>query len=357
MRNEVAIPARRFVALWLFSIAVLIFMIVVLGGLTRLTGSGLSMVDWRPLMGILPPLNEAEWLAVFADYQLYPEFQIYKPDMLLDEFKFLFYMEYFHRTLGRLIGIVFLLPFIVFLYKRCLSGRAIRRLSFLFFLGGMQGVVGWYMVKSGLVDIPRVSQYRLVLHLSMAILVFSLSLWYAFDLTVSPALADCEVLASLRGKLLGIIGILASQIISGGFVAGLKAGMIFNTWPTMDGRFIPQGLWNISPPHANFFENPVMVQFVHRNLALVVAICILYLFVRIRKRLTVTRNRVAWHMMAFCVVLQVSLGIGTLLERVPTSMASGHQTLALILWTLVLFICQQAHAAHGERNQDSTRAT
>lgn len=332
----IAPGARRYVAIWLYTVAVMIFAMVVLGGLTRLTESGLSMVDWQPLMGAIPPLNEADWQAVFHDYKQYPEYKLHNTHMTLSEFKFIFYMEYSHRVLGRLIGSVFLFPFLFFLFKRWLSARWIRRFTVLFVLGGLQGVVGWYMVKSGLVDVPHVSQYRLVLHLSMAILVFSLSLWYAFALRDPYPDADTKAMGALRSKLTLLLWIVGLQILTGGFVAGLKAGIVWYTW------LIPQGLFGSSTLIENLFENPITILFIHRCFAVVVATLVITATVRYHKVAASSQIRTAWYLLTALVAVQVSLGVSLIIMKVPVSLASAHQAVALLLWAVLLFLCRIA---------------
>lgn len=340
--------ARKQVVVWLFTVALLIFSMVILGGLTRLTDSGLSMVDWQPLMGAVPPLNEADWMAVFEDYKAYPEYQQHNKGMSLDEFKFIFFMEYSHRLLGRFIGLVFFFPFVYFLARKVLSGKMIRRFAVLFILGGLQGVIGWYMVKSGLVDMPRVSQYRLTLHLSMAILVFSMSIWYALDLIAPNSGQDRDALVGLRRFVLFMTTLTGLQITVGGFVAGLRAGRFFNTWPLMGDSFVPGGLLSTPTFMANFFENPVMVQFIHRNLALVVAALVLAFCVMGFRRFKSRHLRIGLVALAIMLVVQVKLGIMTLLMHVPVSLASAHQACALLLWAVLLYFCHQVgRASHA----------
>jgi len=335
--HDVKPIGRKYVANWLYVVAFLIFAMVILGGLTRLTGSGLSMVDWRPLMGTIPPLNDADWQSVFEDYQQYPEYQEHNTHMELSEFKFIFLMEYSHRVLGRTIGLVFFLPLAFFILRRWLSPPIMRRYLLLFVLGGMQGVVGWFMVKSGLVDVPRVSQYRLVMHFCMAILVLTLSLWYAFNLSF-PSKGNAA--PKIWHRAVALQALIGLQVVSGGFVAGLKAGFGFNTWPTMNGAWIPRGLMTLEPWYRNFFDNPVMVQFTHRYLALITAAAVLAFYFRYCSVAT-GRMRLGFHFLAGAVVLQVLLGITTLVMTIPTSLASLHQGGAMVLWSVMLLVCHQ----------------
>ncbi len=334
----IAPAGKKYVATWLYTIAVMIFAMVVLGGLTRLTGSGLSMVEWNPIMGAIPPLNHDAWEQAFSAYKAYPEYRLHNTHMELGEFKFIFMMEYSHRLLGRLIGTVFLLPLLFFLAKRWLKAPVIARFAFLFVLGGLQGVVGWYMVKSGLVDIPQVSQYRLVAHLSMAILVLSFSLWYAFALLPVPK-QDCGALTRQHRAVIGLIVLTGLQIFTGGFVAGLKAGPAHYTW------LIPQGLFAGHGLIENLFEQPITVLFIHRSLALIVAGALLLAAFRLRPALHQPALRRAWLVLGLLVGLQVSLGVLLLLLRVPISLASAHQAVAMLIWAVLLFLASHTSRA------------
>jgi len=332
---------KKTVAIWLYAIAFLIFAMVVLGGLTRLTGSGLSMVEWKVIMGVLPPANEAQWQEKFERYKQFPEYRHHNSDMTLTEFRFIYRMEYAHRLLGRFIGLAFFFPCLFFLLKKWLYAPMIRRAILLFALGGLQGVVGWLMVKSGLVDEPRVSQYRLTLHLALATLVLSLSLWYAFNLWFPRLPKDGPGLARLSRRTGGLLFLIGLQIASGGFVAGLKAGHAFNTFPTMNGRWIPGSLFSMKPWISNFFENQVTVQFVHRWLAMIVAAAILWFLFGTWRRFESGRIRKTYFLLAALLLTQVGLGIATLLLAVPVALGSVHQAIALLLWSAAVFLHHQ----------------
>ena len=341
MSYEVVPQGRKYVLTWLYAIAFLVLAMIILGGLTRLTGSGLSMVDWRPIMGAIPPIGEAAWLETFAKYKQFPEYQKVNAGMALSEFKFIFAMEYSHRLLGRAVGLVFFFPFIFFLYKRWMNGAMIKRGVFLFVLGGLQGLMGWYMVKSGLVDEPRVSQYRLVAHFSLAMLVFTLCLWYAFGLSRREYKGSRPELAQFKTFSLVSLALVGFQMISGGFVAGLDAGLAFNTWPDMNGQWIPAGLWSHTPWFSNFFDNMVMVQFFHRTSAYVVTAAVLIFFFRTRAELSRGSGGIAVFLLPLMLAIQVILGIATLLMRVPVSLGSLHQLGAVALWSVMLFLCHR----------------
>lgn len=328
----------RAIARWLILCAVLIFAMVILGGVTRLTGSGLSMVNWHPIHGVVPPLDDQQWLEEFANYQHSPEFQKINRSMTLDGFKQIFYFEYSHRILGRVIGLVFLLPFLYFFFKKRIKHGLAPRLLFMFVLGGLQGLLGWYMVKSGLVDNPHVSQYRLTAHLISAILIYGFIVWTALGLmnTSLRVPRAHSYYPGFRRAVHYLMLLLLTTIISGGFVAGLKAGLIFNTFPKMGDAWIPEGLLVVSPVYLNFFENMVTVQFDHRLLALSTAtFCLIYWLNSKRYRFDAATAS-SFNLVAFMVVLQVTLGISTLLLQVPVWLAASHQAGALLLFTALL---------------------
>lgn len=325
----------RHVALWLLICCGLVFIMVVLGGVTRLTGSGLSMVDWRPVMGWLPPLSDAEWLRTFEMYQLSPEFQKVNSHMDVHAFKGIFWLEYLHRLLGRTIGIVFLLPFLLFVARGAIALREWPRYLLMFLLGGLQGVLGWYMVKSGLVDNPHVSQYRLTAHLLAAILIYAYMFWVALSL-LFPAASDKDH-PWYRNTILLLCLVLVT-IVSGGFVAGLKAGEIYNTFPLMGNSLLPPGLLALEPVWRNAFDNMTTVQFDHRVLAISTFFGIVFYWLRARKADLPVRARPAANALLHTALLQVILGISTLLLSVPTVLAAAHQAVALLLFTVALFL-------------------
>jgi cytochrome c oxidase assembly protein subunit 15 len=329
----------RQLALWLMLCCAMVFAMVVLGGVTRLTGSGLSMVEWDPIFGVVPPLGEAQWDATFSLYKESPEYQKINAGMDLRGFKQIYWFEFAHRLLGRTIGVVFLIPFLYFLFAGRIRRPLIPKLATLFVLGGLQGVLGWYMVKSGLVDKPHVSQYRLTAHLAAALLIYAYMLWVALGLWTraerpgeSPAPRGLRRFAALLG---GLVFITA---LSGGFVAGLKAGFAYNTFPLMDGHWIPETMFLMSPVWHNFFENIATVQFDHRLLATLVFIGCVSFWLAARRYTLPVSARIGAHALLAAVVLQVTLGISTLLLHVPTPLASTHQAGALLLLTAVLFV-------------------
>lgn len=315
----------------------MVFATMVVGGVTRLTHSGLSIVEWQPLLGALPPLTDADWLTVFAKYQLSPEFQKVNHDMTLDGFKYIFWWEWTHRLLGRLIGIVFFLPWLYFVATRRLRGAlAIKVLGF-FVLGGLQGAMGWYMVKSGLVDDPRVSQYRLAAHLGLAFLVFGLMFWTALGL-LQPRQTNGAVPPRLTfTRRLGAVlsGLVFLMVLSGALVAGIHAGLAYNSFPLMHGHFVPPDIFVIEPLWLNFFSNMATVQFDHRLLAWALMLLIPWFALSAAAAAPAARRPAL--LLGLWLAVQVSLGIATLLLRVPVPLAAAHQAGAMVLFALLLW--------------------
>ena len=326
---------NRAVAIWLLICCGLVFAMVVLGGFTRLTGSGLSMVDWRPLMGWLPPLSDAEWQRVFELYQQSPEYLKVNSHMDVEAFKGIFWLEFLHRLLGRTIGIVFLLPGIFFFAKGYIKAAQWPKYLLMFILGGMQGVLGWYMVKSGLVDMPHVSQYRLTAHLVAAFIIYSYMFWVAMSLLFQN---NGNNKHPWYGKFLALTILTAVTIISGGFVAGLKAGKIYNTFPMMGEYWVPPGTMALEPFWRNFFDNMTTVQFDHRVLAITTLIVVIVFWFKARKSDLPARSRPAVNALLHTAILQVALGISTLLMSVPVILGATHQGVAMLLFTVSLYI-------------------
>ena len=327
---------NRAVAWWLLACCGLVFAMVVLGGFTRLTGSGLSIVDWRPLMGILPPLSDAEWHRVYDLYRQSPEYKLVNAGFGIEGFKSIFWLEYLHRLLGRLIGVVFFVPFVFFFVKGYVVRRQWPKYLLMFVLGGMQGLLGWYMVKSGLVDVPHVSQYRLTAHLVAAFIIYAYMFWVAMSL-LFPAPSDARP-HPWYGKTLGLFALVSITVISGGFVAGLKAGKIYNTFPMMGDHWIPPGLMALEPLWRNFFDNMVTAQFDHRLLAITTFVMVVAYWFRTRSADLPARARPAANALLHTVILQVALGIATLLFAVPVLLGAAHQGVAMILFTIALYL-------------------
>ncbi|MGD8840293.1 MAG: COX15/CtaA family protein [Gammaproteobacteria bacterium] len=328
----------RAVMRWLLLCLLLVFTMVLLGGATRLTESGLSMVTWHPT-GMMPPLDASQWQAEFERYQQYPEFQKINREMTLAGFKKIFWFEYSHRMLGRLIGIVFLLPFAWLWLRGRIKPKLVPRLAIIFVLGGLQGLLGWYMVKSGLVSDPRVSQYRLTAHLLSALLIYGFILWTVLNLAFPGSyrrLAESSV-PGWRKLALVLLFLLVVTISSGGFVAGLDAGLIYNTFPLMGGSLVPEGIGALQPWYLNPFENMVTVQFNHRWLALFTALLLLVWYLRGRSRFEDPAISRSFKLVGMMVIIQVSLGISTLLMQVPVSLGVLHQAGALLLLSALLY--------------------
>ncbi|MGB5247913.1 MAG: COX15/CtaA family protein [Woeseia sp.] len=324
------------VARWLLICCALVFAMVILGGVTRLTGSGLSMVDWRPVTGWLPPLSDAAWLAEFDKYQTSPEYQKENSHMDVHDFKGIFWLEYLHRLLGRIIGLAFLVPFVWFAVKGLIPRRDYPKYGLMFLLGGMQGVLGWYMVKSGLVDRPDVSQYRLTAHLLSAFLIYAFMFWVALSL-LYPA-AGTRVHERF-GRTLALTGLIIVTIVSGGFVAGLKAGKIYNTFPMMGDHWVPPGVFALEPAWRNFFDNMALVQFDHRVLAITTFLLIVAYWWSMRRIELPRRVKKAVNALLHTATLQVALGIATVMLVVPIPLAAAHQATAMLLFTVALYLC------------------
>jgi len=349
MRTDTTTVTRsihdRQIAGWLFVCCLMIYAMVVLGGVTRLTGSGLSMVEWDPIFGIIPPLDEPTWEATFELYKTSPEYRKINTGMDLHGFKSIYWFEYAHRLLGRTIGTVFLLPFLYFLYRGCIHRRLIPKLAGMFVLGGLQGLLGWYMVRSGLVDNPHVSQYRLTAHLGLAVLIYGWMLHVATGLWFGDS--DNRASTGLRRAIAALTGLVFLTILSGGFVAGLKAGFAYNTFPMMDGRLIPAAIFMLDPWWRNAFENIAMVQFDHRVLALLVFVLVLLLWGSSLRQSLAAHVRIGLHLLLAAVLLQVTLGISTLLLHVPVALASMHQAGALLVFTTLVFLNQRTLRRDG----------
>ena len=329
------VPAGA-VGWWLIACAVLVYAMVAVGGVTRLTGSGLSMVRWHPVSGTLPPIGAEAWRHEFDAYRASPEYRLVNRGMSLAQFKRIFWMEYAHRMLGRGVGIAFLLPFLVFLAMRAIPPPLIAPLAGVFILGGAQGVLGWYMVRSGLVDEPRVSQYRLAAHLSLAVLIYVYLLSLALHI-LDPGGSkerDATGRTGLARRLALVAGVsVLVTLVMGAFVAGLKAGHVYPTFPKMGGYWAPPGMFEAPPWWRNIFENPVTAQFTHRLLALASCLAVIAAWGASLGAGVSRRARFWAHASLAAVAVQVGLGIFTLLLHVPVPLAAGHQAGAIALLT------------------------
>ncbi len=335
------------VAGWLFIVAAMVFSMIVLGGITRLTQSGLSMVNWHPVTGWLPPLGQVEWDAVFAAYRESPEYLKVNQDMTLAGFKAIFWFEFAHRLLGRLIGAAFLVPMVVFGLKGWVDRRLAPKLIALFILGGLQGGLGWYMVKSGLIDRPDVSQYRLAAHLGLALVILAAMLWVAMGL-IEPQPSTAVPDKRLQRWVWGLLALIAVTALSGAFVAGLDAGLIYNTFPLMDGALVPEGLFGLSPFYLNFFEDILTVQFDHRLLAMTTFAAIMVFWRRAGKAALTPAQGLATKVLALVAVVQVGLGISTLVLVVPVPLAALHQTGALALLCVGVWLAHEFRSPGAE---------
>ena len=348
---------RRHLRVWLYGGATLTFLLLVIGGITRLTQSGLSIVDWQPLMGVFPPLGEAEWREAFARYQAYPEYQQLRRGMTLAEFRFIYFWEYLHRLTARVLGLAFLVPFAVFWMRGYFDRCLLRRVLLLFGLGALQGFMGWFMVRSGLVDDPRVSHYRLAAHLSLALVIFGYCLWLARDLAPREGGDAAHPRPESARWVWALGGLLALQIVWGAFVAGLDAGTIFNSFPQMGGRLVPPGMLRLDPAVRNAFENAATVQWIHRVLGTVLLAGAGAWAVRSGRRGGDARSILLGRVFAGLVAVQYGLGVLTLLHAVPVSLGVLHQATAVALlgvWLTWLHRLRGGRAA--ERSARASRA-
>ena len=341
--SKAVASGNRGVVAWLYVCCALVFAMVVVGGVTRLTHSGLSITEWQPIVGTLPPLTDAQWQEAFGKYRLTPEYRQVNAAMTLAEFKGIFWWEYVHRLLGRAIGLVFLIPFVCFVAARRVSPALAAKLGGIFALGALQGALGWYMVQSGLVDDPRVSPFRLTAHLGLAIAIFAALLWTALSLQAPQRAAlGTPSQRTTRRLAFGLLALVFVMMLSGGFVAGIRAGFAYNTFPLMNGRVVPAEILMLEPAWTNFFWNMATVQFDHRLLALIVATVTIVLW----RRLNTTpglpaRAATGGQLLLGMLAIQIALGIATLLYVVPLPLAALHQAGALLTFAFALNV---AHA-------------
>ncbi|MCC6867332.1 MAG: COX15/CtaA family protein [Burkholderiales bacterium] len=333
----------RAVAVWLLACCALVFAMIVVGGVTRLTHSGLSITEWQPIVGTLPPWSGADWEAAFAKYRATPEYQLVNHGMSLAEFQGIFWWEYFHRLLGRLIGVVFFVPLAWFALRRAIPAGYGGKLVGIFVLGGLQGAMGWYMVMSGLVDDPRVSQFRLTAHLLLAVVIFGAMLWVALSLLAPEPVRQAGArIRGLRRLAFLVAALVLLMIASGGFVAGIRAGFAYNTFPLMNGHVVPPEIMVIEPWWRNFFYNMATVQFDHRLVAYVLAVAVPALWWKLRATPEApARARAGAALLVGMLAVQIALGIATLVLVVPLSLAALHQAGAVIVFGLALNV---AHA-------------
>lgn len=329
MNNAGFWKGRTAVGLWLLAVAAVILGMVVIGGLTRLTGSGLSITQWKPIMGALPPLSDAEWADAFAKYRQIPQYLLQNSNMTLEGFKGIFWWEWTHRLLGRLVGVLFAVPFLWFAATGAIARRDWPRFVILFALGGLQGLIGWWMVQSGLETRVSVSQYRLAIHLGAAIILLGAMVWAALEY-LRPG--QSTGFSKRAGAFVGLVYL---QMLLGALVAGLHAGLIYNTWPDMNGRLLPEDPFFLSPWWLNFFENEGLVQFVHRIGAYVVAGAVAWVYVEGIK-LSGWAKKTA-KLAAALTAFQIFLGIATLLMMAPQFLAALHQVTAALLFCVAVW--------------------
>lgn len=328
---------HRQLAIWLLAVSALIVVLVVYGGWVRLTRSGLSIVEWNVVTGVVPPLSAAAWEGEFAKYRQTPEYQLVNYGMGLDEFKFIYYMEFGHRLLGRVAGLLFVVPLLYFLCRRAIPRAHIPIYLGIGLLFALQGLVGWLMVKSGLGDRPQVSHLRLTLHLGCAFALFAACLWQVFGY-LSPKAKARPVPRTVRCLCAGLFAAVCLQIAAGGLVAGLKAGHLSDTFPKMFGTWVPDGLWAMQPPLVNLLNNATTAHFQHRFFAFVVLGLALALWVAARR----TALKTGAGLTLCLVAVQIGLGIGTVVARMPLALASLHQAVAVALFAAALFLCHRS---------------
>jgi cytochrome c oxidase assembly protein subunit 15 len=349
--SSAAKSSRRPIRIWLAIVAAMIVCTLLVGGATRLTESGLSITEWKPVAGMIPPLSAQAWNEEFAAYKKIPQYREMNAGMSLPEFKTIFWWEWAHRLLARSIGAVFLLPFLYFLIRGGLGSGLKRRLWVLFALGGLQGAIGWWMVKSGLTVGTAVSQYRLAVHFLLALLIFSAIVWTMRSLAPRATKVVASARAALTSKIL--LGLVFLQLYFGALVAGLRAGKVFNTWPEIDGGFIPtaERLFFEQPWWRNFFDSTLTVQFTHRMIAYTLfTVALLHLVDVIRSKAAPAAIRgAAWLMAAMS--LQLVIGVFTLLHQVPISLGLLHQATAIVVLTLTLLQANRLHHAQSPVEQ------
>jgi cytochrome c oxidase assembly protein subunit 15 len=356
MTETPATTHTRAIKLWLYAVAALVLAMVLVGGATRLTESGLSITEWKPVVGVVPPLNESAWQAEFEKYQAIPQYRAMNSGMSLEQFKTIYWWEWTHRLLGRVVGAAFLLPFLFFLARGWVAPALRPRLWFIFALGALQGAVGWWMVASGLAERVEVSQYRLATHLLLACLIYVALIWTARTLPretgegehARPGEGSSGVW-HIRAGAVGLLALVLAQLYLGALVAGLRAGYAYNTWPLIDGAFVPQGarlFFNV-PLWRNFFENILTVQFDHRMLAYVIFIAALLHAIDVARSTKNHSARVGAFTLFAAVVLQMALGIATLLLVVPLPLALLHQAMAMLVLTAATAHAAQVGWARG----------
>jgi len=345
--DKLDVEAQKPIVAWLTLVGLMVFCMIIVGGATRLTHSGLSIVEWEPLVGTIPPLDQDDWDEVFDEYKTSPEYQQVNFGMSLDEFKVIFWWEYFHRLLGRLIGLVFFIPLLYFAIRRKINGSLAKRLFGIFVLGGLQGGMGWYMVASGLVDDPRVSQYRLTAHLGIAFLIFGAIVWTALSVMYPSKTNMSQPVRRMFRFAVAINVIIFLMVLSGGFVAGIRAGLAYNTWPLMGNSFIPPDIFILTPGWRNFFENMATVQFDHRIIAYVLAVLVPIFWFKVRRRDVSPQTVIATNTLLVLVFTQIVVGITTLLHHVPVTLGVAHQGIGSLVFVTSLWVTHSLISRRG----------
>jgi cytochrome c oxidase assembly protein subunit 15 len=331
------------IAIWLLICCALVFAMIVIGGVTRLTGSGLSIVEWQPIIGTIPPISQGDWEILLGKYRQIPQYEQINKGMTLDEFKGIFWWEYFHRLFGRLIGLVYFIPFIYFILRKQVDRLLGWKLLGIFALGALQGLMGWYMVMSGLADNVYVSQYRLTAHLGLALIIYAAMFWVATGL-LSPSnthFSDQISIHKLKRFAQTLAGLIFIMALSGGLVAGIHAGKAYNTFPLMDGFLIPPAMFVLEPWYRNFFDNITTVQFDHRLIAWLLIFSVPWFWLKARQLSLSKSTHLACHFLLLMLFIQVGLGITTLLLSVPLTFAAAHQAGAVLLFTASLWVCRK----------------
>lgn len=345
--DKLDVEAQKPVVAWLALVGLMVFCMIIVGGATRLTHSGLSIVEWEPLVGTIPPIDQEDWDEVFDEYKTSPEYQQVNFGMSLDEFKVIFWWEYFHRLLGRLIGLVFFIPLLYFAIRRKINGSLAKRLFGIFVLGGLQGGMGWYMVASGLVDDPRVSQYRLTAHLGIAFLIFGAIVWTALSVMYPSKTNMSQPVRRMFRFAVAINVIIFLMVLSGGFVAGIRAGLAYNTWPLMGNSFVPPDIFILTPGWRNFFENMATVQFDHRIIAYILAVLVPIFWFKVRRRDVSPQTVIATNTLLVLVFTQIVVGISTLLHHVPVTLGVAHQGIGSLVFVTSLWVTHSLISRRG----------
>lgn len=336
------VPAgRKPILIWLYTGLVMVFCMIAIGGITRLTESGLSITEWNVVMGSVPPLSEEAWQTEFSKYRESPEFKYKNNDFTLQQFKSIYWWEFMHRLWGRLIGMVFFIPFCFFIWKKWFYRQSVGRLFFIFLLGGFQGFLGWYMVQSGLVNEPRVSHYRLAAHLLTALLSMALIWWFIQDIRYENKQSDTPEQKTYRKWMMGFFGLFILQVLYGAFVAGLDAGQYYNTWPKMDQYWIPASQMQATPIPDTLVENLATIQFIHRSVAGILLVFVSVLWWKSRKSGLSSLQKQGFTLMTGCIFLQFLLGVFTILFHVPVWLGVMHQLGAVLLMLASLFTAHQ----------------